>query len=125
MVERVPVREEFLEPWHEIIARDNRNFPGVQACLCEDIFCRLSAGVWIHAPGVGDNLEVRLIGQDGSKATEDIDEVGRVPGLRIPGFLDSQDRHGEFSEVFEREIVEPTGGSQSYGRIEVIAPESA
>ena len=46
-------------------------------------------------------------------------------GFGIALFLQGENRHRQFGEVFERQIIEPAVAREHKGGVEVIAPEAA
>ncbi len=114
-----------IEPGHEIIARDNRDPAIIQSRLIEYSFGLGSAGVRVHATGIGDDLQVGLFFQSRCEALQDIQKIGGISRLRIFVFLERKNGHGEFGEVFERQVIEVTLLGQENACIEVVAPEAA
>ena len=65
------------------------------------------------------------LAEDGTEPFEDIEEIAGKTRLRIALLLQRQDRHGQFGEIFEREIIEPALLGQQQRRVDVVAPEAA
>ena len=84
-----------------------------------------SASRRVHAAGIRHDLQFRLGGEVGRQPTEHIEKVGGKARLRIALLLQGEDRHREFGEILEREIVEPAVSGQLDGSVEIVAPESA
>src|SRR5262245_51894885 len=83
------------------------------------------AGSWIHAPGVGDDFEARLLPEQRGQTLQHIEEIGSETRLAVALLLQRQDRHGQFGEVFEGQIIEPAMLSQDHRSVQVVAPEAA
>ena len=79
----------------------------------------------VHAAGVRHDLQVRLGGKGWGQSAEDVDEIRGEPGLLVPVLEQRQDRHGEFGQVLQGEVVEPPGLRQPDRGIDVIPPEPA
>src|SRR5207247_4264326 len=52
-------------------------------------------------------------------------EVGRVSGGRVALLLDGQNRHRQFGQVLQGEVIEMTGRGQLDRRILTVAPKAA
>src|SRR5262245_46263182 len=79
----------------------------------------------VHAAGVGDDLQVRLLDEMRRETFEDVKEVGGESGVGLALLLQCQDGHRQLSEVFEGEIVELTGLGEADWGVSVVAPEAA
>ncbi len=61
----------------------------------------------------------------GHRAFEHIQKISRVACLRIALLLQRENRHGQFGEVFESQIMQFALLSQQDRGIEIVAPETA
>ena len=59
----------------------------------------------VHAAGVGDDFEMRLVFEKGDEAFQHVEKVGRIARFGVSLSLQRQDRHGEFGQVFQCEII--------------------
>src|SRR5262249_57445071 len=57
-------------------------------------------------------------------ALHEVDEVSRVPGARVLPLLALHDRHRDFGQVIEGEVVDPAPFDERHRRIDGITPET-
>src|SRR5207302_10851690 len=72
-----------------------------------------------------DYLQTRLTLQDGTEPFEHVEKIGCKTAFRIALFLQGQDRHGQFGQVLQRQIIELAALCKRYGRIKIVAPKAA
>ena len=109
LVSGVAGGEQFVEPRQQVVAADDaRCARSCKPGLVEDRRCASAA----QAGGFMPPALVMIFSrgwslQDRREPFEDVEEIGGEAGLRVALLLQREDRHGQFGEVFEREVVEP------------------
>ena len=93
------------------------------ALLLGDFEHGVAAGCGIDAARVGDHADAALY-QIRQHARDHVDEIARVAGFGIARALLLQDRHGDFGQIIEREVIERAAPDLFDGRFERVAPEA-
>src|ERR1019366_2892695 len=93
--------------------------------LMQNLLRTMGARQRIHAAGVRDDLQLRLLLQRWRQALQYIEEIARVARIGIALLLPGKDRHRQLSEIFQREVVELPALGQANRRVQAIAPEAA
>src|SRR5438874_10142516 len=103
----MPGRDQLIKPRHQVIAADNSNRTFAQTGSIQNRARLLCTASWIHAARVRDDLQIRLFTEDRTEPFQDIEEISREARPWISLFLQREDRHRQFGEIFEREVIEP------------------
>src|SRR5215510_11566693 len=112
------VREQLIHLWHQVVAADDADAPTLQTVLGKNVAGSAGTSPWIHTAGVGDDLQLWLLLQDWRKAFKHIEKIGRIAGIRIALLLQRENRHGQFGEVFQSQILKFAVARQEDRRIE-------
>ena len=106
---------------HDVVARDGGH-AHFDSLALGDFENRIAASLGIHSAGVGDHANAPLL-QIRQHAGDHVHEIARVSGLGIARALLLQNRHGDFGQIVERQIVDGSAPHLFHGRFERIAPE--
>ena len=119
----MPGREELIETRQQVVAGDDADFQlAARTLRARNLEHGLRAGDWIYAAGVGDHFHPAL-GHAGQHTFHRAKEVARVAHRRVALLLFLQDRHRDFGEVVEHEIIDRSPLDLSPRRVEPVAPE--
>ena len=117
------LRQQRIEAVHEIVARDHADrgttvHPGGPARLDDS----LGAPARVHTARVGDDADA-LLHQWREEPLHERDEVPREACAGVSGALLLHDRHGDFGEVIEHEVVDGSLLDLADRGLEVVAPK--
>ena len=124
ILELMPSRHEVVEARKNIVARyhadaDLAAHAVLRGCLEQG----LGTGHRIHAASIGDHLDAAF--RDGwEHAFHGADKVARVAHAGITFFLLLQNRHRDFSEVVEHQVIHLTTFHLTTRRFQPVAPEA-
>ena len=117
-------RHKLVETRENIIARHHADADlAAHAVLRGRLEQSLGTGHRIYAAGIGDHLDATF--RDGGKdAFHGADEVTRVAHAGITLFLLLQNRHRDFCEVVEHQVIHLTTFHLTAWRFQPVAPEA-
>ena len=120
----MPGRHEVVETRKDVVARHHANADlAAHAVLRGRLEQSLGTGHRIYAAGIGDHLDATF--RHGRKhAFHGADEVARVTHAGIALFLFLQNRHRDFSEVVEHQVIDLTTFHLTTRRFQPVAPEA-
>src|SRR5260370_12829918 len=110
--------DQLIEPAEHVVAQSHRHLK-----LRRYLQHGLRASQRVHAAGIGTHLHIsgyKLLGY----AADQRREIARIAEQRIGILLLLQNRHGDFCQVVENQVVDGTLLDQADGGFEPIAPES-
>ena len=114
-------RAQFLLAVEEIVAFHGADLQR-DARLLADLFERLAAGLEIDAAGIGDDLDLLVRDFPDQRLHHAEDEIMRVALILLAALQLGEDRHGDFCEVVEDEIVDIAPVDELRGRGVAVAP---
>ena len=115
-------REKSVEAVHDVVAGDGGDFD-LDSLALGHVEHGVLAGGGIHSAGVGDDADAPLL-QIGEHAGDHVDEVAGVAGIGVARPLLLQDRHGDFGQIVERQIIDGAAAHLFDGGFERVAPEA-
>ena len=114
-------RAQFLLAFQQIVALDRADLQR-DACLLADLFERLAAGLEIDAAGIGDDLDLPVRDFPDQRLHHAEDEIVRVALILLAALELREDRHRDFGEIVEDEIVDIAPVDELRGRCVTVAP---
>ena len=117
-------RHEVVEARENVITGDDADADlATHAVLRGRLEQGLGAGHGVHTAGVGDHLDAAF--RDGRKHTfHGADEIARISHARITLFLLLQNRHRDFGEVVQHQIIDLTTLYLTTRGFEPVTPEA-
>ena len=104
--------QQLVELRHDVIARDHANLHSSAVTRCLQYGSHgIFAANRIHSAGVGHNFHASLHNL-ARAALDHADKIMRVSGARIARLQLLQDRHGDLSQIVEREVVERSAAQE-------------
>ncbi len=83
----------------------------------------LSTGSWIHPTGVGNHSNV-AINQRRQYPINHRDKVTGIPGFGITGALFLHNRHGDFGQIIENQVVNRAAFNLTKWGFQPVTPKS-
>ncbi len=108
----------------EIVAGDDRDAMRQPGSL-QNLPSTPRARRRIHAAGVRDNMQLGLLQKHRRETLQNIEKIAGVTSVGIALLLQGKDRHRQFGQVFEGEIIETAALRQTDRCIHAVAPEAA
>src|ERR1044072_5036744 len=119
-----PARQQFVDTRHDVVARyDSDAHFTRESELTRDFDDRVSTATNIHAARVRRNLDVAFDAHR-QNALHQWNEVARVTRVWIPCFLFLHDRHRDFRQIVEHEVIDWSTFNLTHGRVGKISPET-
>ena len=91
--------------------------------LASNLNHRIGTASNVHSTRVGSDLDVSLDARR-QYSPHQRNEIFRVTGVRIAGFLFLHDRHRDFGEIVEHQIVDWSTFNLAHRCVEKISPEA-
>jgi hypothetical protein len=114
---------QFVGDRHQIVACDHGDAQ-VDAGLLQHGLDGLAAAYWIDAAGVDDHADL-LLRERRRQPSDQRNEIGREPRLRLPCASARQQRHGDLGEIVHDQHVDVAAFDQLHGAMLGVAPEAA
>ncbi len=115
---------QFLDSREQVIAADDPNFYITEIRFAQDLGRFVSASPRIHSAGVRDDAQFWPFGQERRDVREHREKIACVTERRILDTLLGQDRHRQFGQVLERQVLDLRPLEQRPRRGERITPKS-
>ncbi len=120
----MPRDSKFIKPRHDVVAGNDAdaNLPA-ESQFARNFDHRIGATSNVDATGVGSDLDSSFDTR-GQNSPHQRNEIFCVTGIGIAGLLLLHDRHRDFREIVEHQIVDWSTFNLAHGCVRKISPEA-